>query len=85
MLTPKLYTPAQAAEILQISKNTIYELIERGEILAKKIGKFYRVPVSSLSFAFTGLDDDLFLAEKEDLKNIAKVERAIAAARKNLK
>ncbi len=63
---PKVYTPEQVANILQLSKNTIYELIARGEIVAKKIGKVYRIPQSSLNFVFTGLD--------EDLKNISKLE-----------
>ena len=38
---PKTYTPEQVAEILQLSKNTIYALISRGEIIAKKLGKVY--------------------------------------------
>ena len=49
---PKAYTPKQVAIMLQLSKNTIYQLINRGEIVAKKIGKVYRIPVSSLSFIF---------------------------------
>src|SRR3989304_9385043 len=64
MLLPKTYTPEQVAEILQLSKNTIYDLISRGEIIAKKIGKVYRIPAASLSFVFTGLDEDLQRAEK---------------------
>ncbi|MGB6882185.1 MAG: helix-turn-helix domain-containing protein, partial [Microgenomates group bacterium] len=39
MLQPRTYTPEQVAEILQLSKNTVYELINRGEIIAKRIGK----------------------------------------------
>lgn len=52
---PKVYTPEQVAEILQLSKNTVYELIKRGEIVAKKFGKVYRIPASSLSFVSGGL------------------------------
>ncbi|MBI3069914.1 MAG: helix-turn-helix domain-containing protein [Candidatus Levybacteria bacterium] len=51
---PKAYTPQQVAEMLQLSKNTVYQLISRGEIVAKKIGKVYRIPQNSLSFIFTG-------------------------------
>ena len=40
----KVYTPEQVAEILQLSKKTVYELIGKGEIVAKKIGKVYRIP-----------------------------------------
>lgn len=82
--TPKVYTPEQVAEILQLSKNTVYELIQRGEIIAKKIGKVYRIPQSSLSFVFTGLDEDLYKAEQEDLKNIDKVHKVLAKIRKEL-
>lgn len=78
---PKAYTPEQVAEMLQLSKNTVYQLISRGEIVAKKIGKVYRIPRSSLSFLFTGLDDDIYKAEQEDLKNIGKIEKEISKIR----
>lgn len=81
MLSAKVYTPEQVAEILQLSKNTIYGLIDRGEIVAKKIGKVYRIPASSISFAFTGLDYDLYRAEQQDLKTITKIQREIAKLR----
>lgn len=81
---PKVYTPEQVAEILQLSKNTIYGLIARGEIVAKKIGKVYRIPASSISFAFTGLDEDLYKAEQEDLKSIAKVHKVLSKIRSKL-
>lgn len=81
---PKTYTPEQVASILQLTKNTIYDLISRGEIVAKKIGKVYRIPVTSVYFALTGLDYDLYLAEKEDFKNLEKVEKTVKEVRKNL-
>lgn len=81
---PKAYTPEQVAEMLQLSKNTVYQLISRGEIVAKKIGKVYRIPISSLSFLFTGLDEDLYKAQREDLKNLSKVERQLSKIRKDL-
>ncbi len=81
---PTVYTPEQVAAILQLSKNTVYQLISRGEIVAKKIGKVYRIPVSSLSFIFTGLDEDLYNAQKEDLKNLAKVDKELSRVRRNL-
>lgn len=80
---PKAYTPEQAAAMLQLSKNTIYQLIGRGEIVAKKIGKVYRIPQSSLSFIFSGLDEDLLRAQKEDFKNLDKIQSALAKVRKN--
>lgn len=88
MLSPidayKIYTPEQVAEILQLSKNTIYTLIGRGEIVAKKIGKVYRIPASSISFAFTGLDEDIYKAEQEDLRNQDQVHKVLSKIRSKL-
>lgn len=83
VLPQKVYTPDQVAEMLQLSKNTVYELISRGEIVAKKIGKVYRIPASSISFVFTGLDADLFAAEREDLQNIPRIQKVISKVRLN--
>lgn len=84
MLSNKVYTPEQVAQILQLSKNTIYDLIGRGEIIAKKIGKVYRIPASSLAFVFTGLDDDLDRGQKEDEKALPKVQAALNQVRSRL-
>ena len=81
---PKTYTPEQIASILQLTKNTVYDLIGRGEIIAKKIGKVYRIPVTSVYFALTGMDYDLYLAEKEDFKNLDRIEKVINEVRKNM-
>ena len=70
--------------MLQLSKNTIYQLINRGELVAKKIGKVYRIPASSISFVFTGLDYDLYKAEREDLKELSKIQEEIAKVRATL-
>ena len=80
----KAYTPEQVAEMLQLSKNTIYDLIGRGEIIAKKIGKVYRIPPSSISFIFTGLDFDLYKAQEQDLREVAKIQKEISKARARL-
>lgn len=79
-----VFTPEQVAEILQLSKNTIYGLIGRGEIVAKKIGKVYRIPVQSIYFALTGLDYDLYQAEKEDISELPRVQKEIENVRRNL-
>lgn len=80
----KVYTPEQVAQMLQLSKNTVYDLIGRGEIIAKRIGKVYRIPASSISFIFTGLDFDLYRAQEEDLKKISKIQKEISKARSKL-
>lgn len=80
----KLYTPEQVGQMLQLSNNTIYNLINNGEIIAKKIGKVYRIPATSLSFVFTSLDYDLYAGEIEDKKNIKEVEETIKNVRKEI-
>ena len=84
MLQIRTYTPEQVAEILQLSKNTVYSLIERGEIIAKKIGKVYRIPKSSISFVFEGMDQDVLDMQKEDEKNLEKINIALEKVRKDL-
>ena len=78
------YTPEQVAKMLQLSKNTVYSLISRGEIMAKKLGNVYRIPARSLSFLFTGLDEDLYEAQKEDEKNLQKVNKTLRSVRKTI-
>ncbi len=80
----KAYTPEQVAEMLQLSKNTVYDLINRGEIVAKKFGKVYRIPAVSLAFLFTGMDEDLYQAQLEDEKNLNKANAVIRDVRKQL-
>ena len=36
-------TPIEVAEILKITKNTVYELVKRGEIPAYKVGRKLRI------------------------------------------
>ena len=43
-----LYTPAEVAEKLKLSKFTVYEMIKRGEIEAHRIGRSLRVSESQL-------------------------------------
>ena len=84
MLQPRTYTPEQVAKILQLSKNTVYELINRGEVIAKKIGKVYRIPQSSISFVFTGMDEDILKAQREDEISLAKVDKTIRKVRQQI-
>lgn len=80
----KLYTPEQVADILQLSTNTVYSLIKRGEIIAKKIGKVYRISANSIFFAFSGLDADLFQKQQVDFSNLAQIKKELTLARKDL-
>ena len=83
MFTPVTYTPDQVARILQLSTNTVYDLIKKGEIIAKRFGKVYRIPSSSLSFAMTGLDYDIYLMEQEDNKHLPQINQIISDIRAN--
>ncbi|MFJ7728406.1 substrate-binding domain-containing protein [Neobacillus sp. NPDC097160] len=44
----KAYTPDEVAQIFQISKHTVYELIKRGELQAFKIGNKMRIENAEL-------------------------------------
>lgn len=81
---PRAYTPDQVAEMLQLSTNTVYELISRGEIVARRIGKVYRVPATSLAFFFTGMDEDIYRAQLEDEKNLKRVQKVVSGVRKEI-
>lgn len=39
----KVFTPQEVADILKIKKNTVYEMIKRGDLNAKKLGKQLRI------------------------------------------
>jgi hypothetical protein len=43
-----------------------------------------KIPATSLSFIFTGLDYDLYQAEETDRKNTLQINQALQAIRKNL-
>jgi excisionase family DNA binding protein len=79
-----MYTPEQVAAMLQLSKNSVYEFIRRGEIVAKKFGKVYRIPATSLSYVFTGLDYDLYEAEMEDIQKITRIHTELTQVRTEL-
>ena len=39
----KLLTAKEAAEILKVKKNTVYDMIKRGDLKASKLGKQLRI------------------------------------------
>jgi putative molybdopterin biosynthesis protein len=44
----KLYTPQEAADLLKIKKNTVYDMIKKGTLNATKMGKQFRITESDL-------------------------------------
>ncbi len=45
---PEVLTPEQAAEYLQIDRETIYRYIRQGKLVASKLGRAYRIPRRSI-------------------------------------
>lgn len=46
--TREVMTPEQAAEYLQINKETVYRYIRQGKLVASKLGRTYRIPKASV-------------------------------------
>jgi excisionase family DNA binding protein len=45
---PDIMTPEQAAEYLQVSRETVYRYIRQGKLGASRLGRSYRVPKRNL-------------------------------------
>jgi excisionase family DNA binding protein len=45
---PELLTPKQAAEVFQVSQQTVYRWIQSGRLEAKQIGDQYRIPADAI-------------------------------------
>jgi excisionase family DNA binding protein len=41
-----IWTPEQLAEVLQVSRKTVYRRIHAGDIYAKRIGRMLRIPAA---------------------------------------
>lgn len=63
--TREVLTPEQAAEYLQVNRETIYRYIRQGKLVASKLGRTYRVPKRSLELLLwaTRTRDDISLRE----------------------
>ena len=44
----EIFTPEQAADYLQVDKETIYRYIRQGKLVASKLGRNYRIPKESI-------------------------------------
>jgi excisionase family DNA binding protein len=44
----EIMTPDQAAEYLQLNRETIYRYIREGKLVASRLGRAYRIPRASL-------------------------------------
>ena len=45
---PEIMTPEQAAEYLQVSRETVYRYIRQGKLVASRLGRSYRVSKRNL-------------------------------------
>lgn len=61
----EIFTPEQAAEYLQVDKETIYRYIRQGKLVASKLGRKYRIPKRSIDLLLwaTRTRDDITLRE----------------------
>lgn len=50
----KLLTPQEVADILKIRKNTVYDMIKRGDLHATKMGKQFRILQSDVDWIIKG-------------------------------
>ena len=48
MSIPEIFTPEQAADYLQVERETIYRYIRNGKLVASKLGRSYRIPKRSI-------------------------------------
>ena len=66
--TREVLTPEQAAEYLQVNRETIYRYIRQGKLVASKLGRTYRVPKRNLELLLwaTRTRDDINLRDYTD-------------------
>ncbi len=55
----ELYTPQEVADLLKIKKNTVYELIKRGDLKCRKIGKQFRIRKDELEKYLSSTDNNM--------------------------
>jgi excisionase family DNA binding protein len=46
--TRDIFTPDQAADYLQVDRETVYRYIRDGKLVASKLGRAYRIPKRSI-------------------------------------
>lgn len=75
-MSEKLLTAKEAAEILKVRKNTVYDMIKRGDLKASRLGKQLRIRQGDLEFYIQyGSQAKVYQEENSEQKNnIEKVE-----------
>jgi excisionase family DNA binding protein len=64
----EVFTPEQAADFLQVNRETIYRYIRDGRLIASKLGRNYRIPRRNLELLLwaTRTPDNISLREYSD-------------------
>ena len=64
----EIMTPEQAADYLQVNRETVYRYIRDGRLVASRLGRAYRIPRKSLELLLwsTRTRDDITLREYTD-------------------
>ena len=75
-MSEKLLTAKESAEILKVRKNTVYDMIKRGDLKASKLGKQLRIRQGDLEFYIQyGSQAKVYQeGNSEQKNNIEKVE-----------
>lgn len=83
LMEEKLLTAKEAAEILKVKKNTVYDMIKRGDLRASKLGKQLRIRQRDLDFYIQyGSQAKAVVNEKAEQNNdIDKVESERSASK----
>lgn len=83
--THEVLTPEQAAEYLQVNRETVYRYIRQGKLAASRLGRAYRVPRHSLELLLlaTRVRDDIPLRSysQEEIDRFIERDRMDDAAR----
>ena len=76
----EILTPEQAAERLQLDRETIYRYIRQGKLVASRLGRTYRIPAWSLDLLLwetrTRADIPLRMYTGDELTAIFEAERS---------
>lgn len=73
-MSEELYTPQEIADLLKIKKNTVYELIKRGDLKCRKIGKQFRIRKDDLE-EYLDTADSNSLTKESDKQLTEKSEK----------
>jgi len=85
----EIFTPEQAADYLQVDKETIYRYIRQGKLVASKLGRKYRIEKRSIDLFLwaTRTREDITLRNytASEVAEFLKVDRLDKDAQEILK